>query len=592
MQKPYVLEPHLCRHSTFYSASDSAVPAELINSVPQKPDMSGFPLPLPSKKSDYTCFAQTDDGAKWFGAVSGITRYDPGAKRREDRVMYFSAQRDLPDNEVKNIVACGNAVWALTSTGAAKIELLTVGAEEKAKILLEETVKYVDRRGMISQKGLAVPGDVTSALPYGHSDNDGCFTSGFAIAELFHYATLKREKGANDPETLEIKAVATRAVEACLLLMHIHSRGDGFVARTYLCPDEPVPDDGLFLRIQGGKAVCLETTQSKKRGCAGKVIDACAPVPERLARLYKDAGCDGEGIVYKADTSSDEITLHFLQMHFAHELLGCDDEELDGIIKASVSGLMAHIIDNGYELHDFTGEATTWAKWSKSYFESEMGWVDACLNAAELLMYHLITMEITGEQGRWRESYDSLVADGYADLSVKHFDRICQAAISMDIDYVEDIMYGDHMLAVASFWGLCTLEKDEKLLSLYREGFDSWRSTLAREHNPGYDLPYAIACPDAEVDLDRLASWFYRTNLSRLASGVSVVDRHDVPVATRLSGYKEMSWLPSPDELFISKYDRNPCEYKNTDSGGSHVVESCYVYTFAYWIGRYYGFFE
>lgn len=592
MNIPYELIAHTCRKSTFFSSDDARVPVALFEAVSEAPDLSGFPLPLPCKKSDYTCTAITSDGAVWYGANGGLTRYDKAAPRAEDIVQFFSASRDLPDNNVKKLYAEGEALWVLTEKGVTKITMPLIGAEEKAEILLAETLKYVDRRGMISQKELDVPGDLTSAVSYGHSDNDGCFTAGFSIGELFHYATLKREKGAEHPETLRIKAVATRAVEACLLLMHIHGRGDGFVSRSYLCPDEPVPDDGLFFVKKDGKATCIETNASRKRGIAGLTIDAAAKIPERLARLYTNLGYGDDGIVYKADTSSDEITLHFLQMYFAHELLGSDDTELDELIKDSVKGLMAHIIDHGYELHDCTGEATTWAKWSPEYFETDYGWVDGCLNSAEVLLYHLITMRITGESGRWRESYDYLISIGYADLPEKHYDRLYQAGISMHFEPVEDIMYGDHMLAVASLWGLCMLETDENLLKKYRAGFKSWRTSLEREHNPGYDLPFAIACPQEEIDIERLASWFYRTNSSRLAAGVSLKGRHDIPVITRMAGNKEISYLPMPDEVFIAKYDRNPYDYKNEDSGGLGCVESCYVYTFAYWLGRYYGFFK
>ena len=91
--------------------------------------------------------------------------------------------------------------------------------------------------------------------------------------------------------------------------------------------------------------------------------------------------------------------------------------------------------------------------------------------------------------------------------------------------------------------------------------------------------------------MDRLAQWLYRMNASRLASGVSTTERHDTAVHTLLGGKKETSWLIPNDEHFISKYDRNPFEYKNEDSGGCTHVESCYPYTFAYWMGRYYGFF-
>ncbi len=590
MKNPYILVARPCRFCTQLKADDASIPAALAETVCVAPDLSTFPLPLPSKKSDYTCQAETADGVLWYGAKTGLTRYDSSAEKT-DRVMFFSAPRDLPDNNVCALYADGNVLWVKTETGVTKIEMKMLGAEEKALMLLDETLKYVDRRGMISQKYLAVPGDLTSVLPYGHSDNDGCFTAGFAIGEIFRYATYKREKGIDAPETQAAKKVATRAVEACLLLMHIHGRGDGFVSRSYLCADEPVPDDGFFFRKENGKAVCVDTRASREHGVVGVEIDASAPIPERLAKLYLDAGYTDDGIVYKADTSSDEITLHYLQMYFAHIFLACDDKELDDLIIESVKCLTAHIIDHGYELHDFTGKATTWAKWSEPYFESAFGWCDACLNSAEVLMYHKVVMAITGETGKWLESYNHLIERGYAELPQKHFDRLYQAGIAGDFDIREDIMYGDHMLAVSSLWILCTLETDPVLREKYREGFRSWRTSLACEHNPGYDLPFKLACPDDEIDMDRLANWFYRTNVSRLASGVSLVGRHDVPVRKYRGGFKEISWLPAPDELFISKYDRDPYDYKNEDSGGNRCVESCYVYTFAYWIGRYYGFF-
>lgn len=592
MFKPYKLKPHVCRFCSLYPMGDERVPSVLMNYKNEIPDLTGFPYPLPSKKSDYTCFAKTGD-IEWYGAANGLTRYDKNAERDEDIIMYFSAPRDLLDNEIKAIMPDGENVWVLTAAGAAYIEMKMVSAEEKALMLLAETEKYVDRRGMKSQKHLSKARELDSILPYGHSDNDGCFTSGFAIGEVFRYATYKREKGIDHPDTVEAKKVATRAVEACLLLMHIHGRGDGFVARTYLCADEPIPDDGLFFRITDGKAVCLETSFAKKKNAVSAEIDASAEIPERLAKLYTELGYTINDIVYKADTSSDEITLHYLQMLIAHEYLACDDPELDDLIKMSVKGLMNHIIDHGYELHDFSGKPTSWAKWSTGYFNTEFGWVDGALNAAQLLMYHLVTMKITGEEGKWRESYNHLINDlHYADMTMKHFDRLYQASLSGEFDFVEDIMYGDHMLAVSAFWGLCMLETDEELLKKYRYGFKSWRTSLEREHVPGYDLPYALSCPDEEVDLDRLAGWFYRTNSSRLAAGVGMVGRHDVAVRTRRNGNKEISALMPPDETFISKYDRNPLEYKNEDSGGVMCVESCYVYTFAYWIGRYFGFFE
>ncbi|NLA76712.1 MAG: hypothetical protein GX851_02580 [Clostridiales bacterium] len=592
MIKSRTLTPCPARFVKLFGTGDAGIPAELFKAGSKAPDLKDFPFPLPSKKSDYTCFAQGSRGVMWYGASTGLTRYDPDAENKYDIIMYFSADRDLPDNCVKAVLPDGDNVWVLTETGAAYIELRTVSAEEKADILLDETLKYVSRHSMISQKRLAVHGDVTSAVKHGHSDNDGCFTAGFAMGEMFRYAVLKRERGENDPKTVEARKIATRAVEACLLLTFVHGRGNGFVARTYLTKDEPVPDDGLFYRRNGDKAVCIDTNESRKRKISGLEVPVTAEIPERLARLFKEDGYTQDDIIYKGDTSSDEISLHFQQMYFAHEILGPDDRELDDIIVTAVKNTMTHIIDHSFELHECNGKPTSWAKWSPEYFSGGLGWCDAPLNAAEVLMYLRVTMCVTGEKGKWQDAFDYLISIGYDDLTAKHFDRFWQAAAAGGIEVEEDIMYGDHMLATAAYWTLIMLETDEERKNKYRAGYRSWRTSLQREHNPAYDFPFALACPDDEIDMDKAVEWINRTNTSRLAAGVTVVGRHDVPVKVCRGGKLETGVLLSPDERFISKYDRNPYWYTDVDSGGMTCVESCYVYTFAYWLGRYYGFFK
>lgn len=593
----FTVKTALARTIDVMAKTDARVPAGLFTTMAKKPDTSKINVPLPSRKTDYTCFAETGK-ALWMGADNGVTRYEENAARECDVVMYFSADRDLADNHVLALFAepCadGESVWALTDTGVSHITLQEIGAEEKALRLTEETQKYVDRHGMVTQRELTVPGELSTRVPYGHSDNSGTFTAGYSIGEMCKYAVYKKKYGENDERTKEAKRSAVRAAEATLLLMYMPGRGDGFVARTYLLPTEPVPDDGLFYRKESGKATCLPTSFAKKKGIAGKVIRADVPVPERLAHLYKDEGCDGEGIVYKGDTSSDEITLHYLHLYFVHEILGKEDPELDELVKYAGKNTLDFILSNGNELLECNGEPTTWAKWSESYFATPLGWSDGCLNATELLMYHKVVMHITGEKGKWEESYHRLAYDrGYARLTTLHDARFFVSAGASGLDPVEDLMYGDHMLATAAYWILIELEDDKELKALYREGYKGWNGTFRREHDPGYDFPFMLACPDEKVNTEMLENWFRRQTSSRLCSSVSMSARKDTAKRTRFGGTKETSWLLPPDENFISKYDRNPYDYGvRHDHRGLYVLESCYVYTFAYWLGRYYGIIE
>ena len=591
--EPIRIENTLARRVRFYEPNDPAVPAALAETPPLPPDLTGIGCPLPSRRREYTCMAKTGR-ALWLGAENGLTRYEPDAERKADRVMYFSADRELPDNAVENLIPDGSAddaVWVRTKTGAARIATEYITAEEKAEALTNETLQYVSRRGMVSQRELTVAKDPASAVNYGHSDNSGTFTAGFAIGELCKYAVYRRELGETHEKTLAAKQSAIRSLEACLLLCYIPCRGDGFVARTYLAPHEPIPEDGLFYRIENGKATCVDLPFARERGIAGKVIDAAAKIPERLTHLFTDEGLTLDGLVYKGDTSSDEITHHYLLFYFAHKILGAEEPELDALVRDRAEAILDHILAHGNTICECDGKPTTWARWDKPYFATPIGWSDACLNAAELLMFHRVAMYVTGSVKKYADSYWRLAIDeGYAALTAKHETRFFLSALSAGNEEVEELMYGDNSLATCAYWMLITLEPNEELKAIYKSGYRGWDLTFRREHNPYYDFPYLLCFPDAETDRERLTDWFRRVDITRLASPVSVSERRDVPKRLRMSGMPETSCLLMPDERAISKYDRNPFEYTNTHDGrGTHVLESCYVYTCAYWIGRYYG---
>lgn len=588
----------LAREIKIYEKDSSVIPPQLFenigNGVPA--ELADIREDLPSKKNSYTCHVKTDR-ALWIGADNGLTRYEPCAEYKADKIMLFSAERCLADNKVVSVFAPDtreDSVWVLTETAVSHIRLLKISAEEKARRLTEETHRYIDRHGLVTQRYLTKDRDPDSRLPYGHSDNSGAFTAAFAMGELFKYAYYREKYGREHPLSVEAKKSAVRATEACQLLMYISCRDNGFVARTFLTPDEPVPDDGLFYRIENGKAVCLATTESKKRRLDGFEIPAVYCVPKRLARLYEDEGHTIEGIVYKGDTSSDEITPHYMLMYFAHLILGEEDKELDEIIKTSAKNTLRHIISNGNRLMECYGKPTKWGRWDKKHFKFGIGWADAPLKTAELLMYHRVVMAITGEKGEWAESYNRLIEeDNYALISTLHEKRLRILSAICHREPVEGMMYGDHIVAVGAFWLLAMLEEDEKLTETYRNGLRSWNGTIRREHNPMYDFPFMLTCPDDEIDTDMLADWFRRQNVTSLAASVNVTNREDVKCIKRLSGKKETSKLLMPDERAITKYDRNPYDFLDEDvPNGTRMIESCYVYTTAYWLGKYYGLIE
>ncbi len=588
---PITLCKHKSRIITFYDADDKNVPQAVFTDIDNEQYDFHPVYPVPFRKDSFKIIKKYAD-VYWIGGDKGLFRYCESEKNIYDKVMYFSADRDLTDNQVSALFGNENEIWVKTESGISHIELKCISSEEKAVMLRNETLSIVDRKGMISHRFLKNARDIKNPEKFNSCDNDGGFTASFCIGEILRYATLKREKGENHPETADSKKAALRALDACLLLMYITGRGDGFVSRSYHTTDAPFPDDGLFMHRQGDSAILLDTSAARSRGLSGTVCKMPYPeIPLRLRYLYENDGYTADDIIFKVDTSSDEVTLHLVNLYYAHLFLADGDSELDEMIKKNTALIVNHILDNNYEYVDFHGGATSWAKWSNRYFETPLGWGDGPLNSAELLMYIKLAESVCGKTEKWTNAYNTLLKEGYADLSVLHYDRAFAASIFKQCDPCEDIMYGDHMLANLTFFMLNMLEKDEDLKALYREGWQSWRQTsIGMEHQPVYDIPYiCVYGNDNFISEDKIKMYFYRHNCSMLASGVSIKERADVATKEYRAGYRQTSYLLPPDERYISKYDRDPLDYRSEDSGGKMCVEMCSAYTFGYWMGRYYG---
>ena len=76
MPNTIIFTPQLTRRISHFKKYDIEVPKKLLEKHSKRPDLSGFPYPLPCRKSSYTCFCEGENGVMWYGGTGGVTRFD------------------------------------------------------------------------------------------------------------------------------------------------------------------------------------------------------------------------------------------------------------------------------------------------------------------------------------------------------------------------------------------------------------------------------------------------------------------------------------------------------------------------------------
>ena len=160
------------------------------------------------------------DGEKlWLGTNEGLWLIDENAAEPLDRLQCFRATAYLRDNKVISACSDGdNGVWALTETGLSHIAMRSMSVKHKTDLNSELNYKYLSRRGMLSG---GMWDEEKKTFRGEWSDNDGLWTSLFALGDLCRYAVLRDEGKASAEEIARARELAVLWTEACLLLAYI-----------------------------------------------------------------------------------------------------------------------------------------------------------------------------------------------------------------------------------------------------------------------------------------------------------------------------------------------------------------------------------
>lgn len=394
----------------------------------------------------------------------------------------------------------------------------------------------------------------------------------------------------------------------------------GFIARTYRLAGLDSEDsgagsynDGYYYDVSGNSATCLDTTSKKVKweSLAGVSVDASGEIPERLAKLFNTVTNPKTGelfskddIIYKGDTSTDELIGHLFIYKVAYDILGEEDPELKQIITDTVRNLALHYVDNGYGLRDATGQSTTWGKTDRDYFNNSYAWEDCSLNAMVILNAFKLASYVTGEQ-RWEDEYRMLALEKpyeYAKLAGEYWERWTYYAIEDGCDagnqneinewIQQNLNYSDEEMAMLAYYLIFQMESDDALLAKYRVGINAWWNSMKYSENPLWYYIYQLAYPETELtdaygnNLIDTAAWALKRHpVDTITWKAYTVGRPGVVQDGELSKDESGNIIVIPqDERRLHKFNGSMYEL---EGGDSNNMEGSTTYTLPYWLGRY-----
>ena len=456
----------------------------------------------------------------WAGGPQGAVRYSDGYKS----VEYFGGRRWLPDDHVTGIGTDGTATWLETSKGFARIEYKPMTLEDKSRHFVERVQKRHNRWGLTSDSRLRVAGDLSTNLMVS-SDNDGLWTAIYVAAECFRYKVTGEA---------DARENARRGMAAILRLESIAGIR-GFPARSFIKVGEDLqPGDGEW-----------------------------HDTPDKQWR-------------WKGDTSSDEIVGHYFVYGVYHDLVA--DEQEKPALRAAISRITTHILDNNYQLIDVDGKRTRWGWWGP-----EAIWEDpdeTGLRALHVLSHLRVAIHMADDparRARYQAAYDDLIKTHKYHLLTRNQKIMVPGVVN----------HSDDELAFLSYYPLLLYEKDEKLLEVYRQSLErSWQCERA-ERNPLWNFIYAAGNGAKEFDRAEAVRTLREIPMDLVEWSVRNSHRLDVPMdplSDRFRRRQALVVLPY-DELPMTKWNGNPY-ILDGGAGGTSEDDGGY-FLLPYWLGRY-----
>ena len=455
-----------------------------------------------------------------------------GVIHKDSTWHYYHGKRWIADPVVNDILQVSpGKIWIATTGGISELRSERLTLLQKADHYDTVIDKRHNRRGLINISKLAVPGDLTSSHSE-NEDNDGLWTACYLAAQCYRYAATK------DPDARE-KAIRTfEALERLETVTGI----SGYPARSYAAAGD-------------------------------KVIPSRSPHPKQWHRS------PDEKWQWLDDTSSDEITGHIYTLSLFCELVA--DETQKQRVKDLIDRIVSHIVDHDFHLIDYDGKPTRWGIWHPDSLNHSPNWMyERGLNSLQILSFLKTAYHFTGKL-KYETAYRTLVnKHGYA-----------RNAVQAKMYGPFETSHSDDILNFFPYYGLLKYSHNDPNHPLFVKSMERTWKIVQGDRMPVWNvIASSLLGRDCNLDIARKELQLYPLDLIDWTMENS--HRWDIQADSMVDRFgKTQAVYPiRTPESGVSRWNTNPKQLNVGNSGKTEETGTWFLA--AYWMGRYYGYWE
>ena len=335
----------------------------------------------------------------------------------------------------------------------------------------------------------------------------------------------------------------------------------------------------LLVKILHHSSIDAMIMLQNASGIPGLVARSVVSIKERDQKNQQWRATPDGNLLWKSDTSSDEIDGHFFAFYDYWEQIAKHDPEEAALIKDQVSTMMNYIVDNNYQLIDWDGERTKWGFWNPELLNDNPDhYIENGLNSAQILSFLKVSWYITGNE-KFKKHYDYLITEhGYLG------NVLLEKKVFPDANN-----HSDNQLGFVALYPLLQLEYDPKARNTLQRAVRRHYRTLSRDGSAFFYFAAATIDPDY-VDIKSAVENLRQIPTDRRQWLMVNSKRKDIvwsPYKSRFNRPQLLNILPA-DERNWGKWNGNP--YYPDGGGDGRYEDDGASWLLGYWMGRYHGF--